>query len=51
MRPCIYQSNSPVLLSLFQSWPDCIINMLGNDFRKGQVVPDFSIDSILIWIK
>jgi hypothetical protein len=36
-RPCIEQSNGPVSLSPFQSWPDCIINMSGYDFRKGQV--------------
>jgi hypothetical protein len=27
-----------VSLSPFQSWPDCIINTSGYDFRKGQVV-------------
>jgi hypothetical protein len=37
MRPCIEQSNGPVSLSPFQSWPDCIINTSGYDFRKGQV--------------
>src|SRR5439155_17737292 len=36
MRPCIEQSNGPVSLSPSQSWPDCIINMFGYDFRKGQ---------------
>jgi hypothetical protein len=36
MRPCIEQSNGPVSLSPFQSWPDCIINTSGYDFRKGQ---------------
>jgi hypothetical protein len=37
MRPCIEQSNGPVSLSPSQSCPDCIINMSGYDFRKGQV--------------
>jgi hypothetical protein len=37
MRPCIEQSNGPVSLSPFRSWPDCIINTSGYDFRKGQV--------------
>jgi pterin 4 alpha carbinolamine dehydratase len=39
MRPCIEQSNGPVSLSPSQSWPDCIINMFGYDFWKGQVEP------------
>jgi hypothetical protein len=33
---CIEQSNGPVSLSPFRSWPDCIINTSGYDFRKGQ---------------
>jgi hypothetical protein len=36
MRPYIEQSNGPVSLSPFQSWPDCIITTSGYDFRKGQ---------------
>ena len=36
MRPCIEQSNGPVSLSPFRSWPDCIINTSGYNFRKGQ---------------
>jgi hypothetical protein len=36
----ITPSNGPVSLSPFQSWPDCIINMSGYDFRKG---PQFSV--------
>ncbi len=34
--PCIEQSNGPVSLSPSQSWPDCIINTSGYNFRKGQ---------------
>ena len=36
MRPCIEKFSGPVSLSPFQSWPDCIINTSGDDFRKGQ---------------
>ena len=36
MHPCIEQSNGLASLSPFQSWPDCIINTSGYDFRKGQ---------------
>ena len=36
MRPCIEKFSGPVSLSPFQSWPDCIINTSGYDFRKGQ---------------
>jgi hypothetical protein len=36
MRPCTEQSNGPVSLSPFPSWPGCIINTSGCDFRKGQ---------------
>jgi polar amino acid transport system substrate-binding protein len=39
MRLCIVQSNGPGLLSPFPSWPGCIINTSGYDFRKGQVDP------------
>jgi transposase InsO family protein len=39
MRPCIEQSNGPVSLSPSQSYPDCIINMFGYDFRKGHPLP------------
>ena len=38
MHPCIEQSNGPVSLSPFPSWPDCIINTSRYDFRKGHVV-------------
>jgi len=38
MHPCIEPSNGLVPLSLFPSWPGCIINTSGYDFRKGQVV-------------
>jgi hypothetical protein len=34
--PYIEQSNGLASLSPFQSWPDCIINTSGYDFRKGQ---------------
>ena len=37
VRPCIEKFSGPVSLSPFQSWPDCIINTSGYDFRKGQV--------------
>jgi len=36
MRLCIVQSNGPGSLSPFPSWPGCIINTSGYDFRKGQ---------------
>jgi hypothetical protein len=36
MRPCIEQSKGPESLSPFRSWPDCIINTSGYDFRKEQ---------------
>jgi transposase InsO family protein len=36
MRPCIERSNGLVPLSPFPSWPNCIINTSGYDFRKGQ---------------
>src|SRR5262249_35184702 len=39
MRPCIEPSTGPVSLSPFRSWPDCIINTSGYDFRKGQGSP------------
>jgi hypothetical protein len=32
------ESNGLASLSPFQSWPDCIINTSGYDFRKGQAV-------------
>jgi hypothetical protein len=38
MRPHIEQFNDLAPLSPFQSWPDCIINTSGYDFRKGQVL-------------
>jgi hypothetical protein len=37
MHPCVEQSNGLVPLSLFPSWPGCITNTSGYDFRKGQV--------------
>ncbi len=37
MRRCIERSNGLVPLSPFPSWPDCIINTCGYNFRKGQV--------------
>jgi hypothetical protein len=37
MHPCTEQSNGLASLSPFRSWPDCIINTSGYDFRKGQV--------------
>jgi len=40
MRPCIEQSSGLVSLSPFRSWPGCIINTFGYDFRKGQVKND-----------
>jgi hypothetical protein len=36
MRPCTEQSNGLVLLLPFRSWPGCIMNMPGYNFRKGQ---------------
>jgi hypothetical protein len=36
MPPCIEQSNGLVPLSPFGSCLDCITNMFGYDFRKGQ---------------
>jgi hypothetical protein len=36
MRRCIDQSSDLAPLSPFRSWLDCIINMSGYDFRKGQ---------------
>ncbi len=36
MRPCIEQTSDLALLSPFRSWPDCITNTSGYDFRKGQ---------------
>jgi DDE domain len=42
MHPCIEQSNGLASLSPFPSWPDCIINTFGYDFRKGQVL-DFLV--------
>src|SRR3974390_2395612 len=38
MRPCTEQPNGLVLLLPFRSWPGCIINMPGYNFRKGQLV-------------
>jgi Integrase core domain len=39
MHPCIEQSKGLASLSPFQSWPDCITNTSGYDFRKGQPWP------------
>ena len=36
MRRFIEQFNDLVSLSPFRSWPDCIINTSGYDYRKGQ---------------
>src|SRR4029450_12294005 len=37
MHPCIEQSNGLASLSPFLSWPYCIIDTSGYDFRKRQV--------------
>ena len=38
MRRCVEPSNALVALSPFQSWPGCITNTSGYDFRKGHLL-------------
>jgi hypothetical protein len=40
MRLFIGQPNDRAPLSPFQSWPGCITNTPGYDFRKGQAIFD-----------
>jgi hypothetical protein len=44
MHACIEQSNGPVPLWPFRSWPGCIINTSGYDFRNEQVPAADAID-------
>jgi len=41
MRLCIERFNAPTQFLPFRSWPDCITNTSGYDFRKGQVAYEF----------